>query len=297
MTQPPGLPTPGQRVSGVPFPQEFRLPGKPDEGAGSDVHDAYRQTSFVLRDDLSLFGEGMALQLRILNDSSHSRYRTHLYAAIVGSWSRAYGALADACLLVTRGSYATVPNLVRSACELIAVQYQLHREEQGEFIAWMLGHLRADEEHRAFDVGMGHYFAGSTLAADDGLRNVYRPASDLGRPNFGATLFAVGPESNNARLAYAFDDHAFHVAWAEIELGWLIALCERQIAVATHMPDVFNITPEVHDAYVSYRERARVHLSNASRARIEEVESDGFRRWLVHNVRRQPSGAPKKILL
>jgi hypothetical protein len=126
---------------------------------------------------------------------------------------------------------------------------------------------------------------------------VYRAASDFGRPNFGATLMLTAPESNNARLAYAFDDHAFHVALAEIELGWLIRLCERQVAVAVHMHDVLNITEETHTAYGDYARRVDALLAEASRARVEEVEDGNFKRWLVHNFRRQPSGAPKKLLL
>lgn len=293
----PPLPTPGQRVSGIPFPERYTPPGRPDDGASAEVQDAYRQTGFVLGQDLRLFAEGMDLQLSILNASSHSRYRTHAYAAVVGSWSRFYSALADAALLVTRGSYASVPNLVRSACELLAAEYQVHAQEMGDFIGWMMEHLRPDETHKAFDVGLGHYFAGSTLAADDRLRLVYRASSDLGRPNFGATLLQVGPESNNLRLAYAFADASFHVAWAEIELGWLIRLCERQIAVAVHMPDVLNIADEMHAAYADYATRVEALLGAPSRCSLEEVESDGFKRWLVHNFRRQPSGAPKKYLL
>jgi hypothetical protein len=235
-----GMPTPGQRVSGIEFPASYSLPAKPDASAPPSLQDAFRQTSFVLGGDLRLFAEGMNLQLRILNDSSHSRYRTHMYAAVAGSWSRAYSELADACALVVGGAYASVPNLLRSACELIAVQHQVYVEEQGEFIGWMLSHLKADEEHKAFDAGLGHYFAGSTLAADEHLRGVYRAASDLGRPNFGATLLAVGPESNNLRLAYTFDDRSFHVGWAELELGWLLRACERQLAVAIHVPAVFK---------------------------------------------------------
>ncbi|HYM15163.1 MAG TPA: hypothetical protein VEZ14_06355 [Dehalococcoidia bacterium] len=291
------LPTPGQRVSAVALPDSYALPGKPDDAAPPSAHDAFRQTQFVLGNDLRLFAEGMALQLQVLHDSSHSRYRTHVYAAVIGSWSRAYQALADACLLVTRGSYASVPNLVRAACELIAAQHQVYAQEQDEFTAWMLAHLKPDDRHKAFDVGLGHYFAGSTLAADDLLRPVYRAASDLGRPNFGATLLAVGPESNNLRLAYAFADTAFHVGWAEIQLGWLLRLCERQLAVAAHMPDVLNVTPETHAAYADYRARVQSALDAPARARIDEAEDGGFKRWLVHNLRRQPSGAPKRYLL
>jgi hypothetical protein len=291
------LPTPGQRVSGIAMPEQYRPPGKPDEHSPAAVQDAFRQTQFVLGGDLRLFADGMNLQLRILNDSAHSRFRTHVYAAVLGTWSRAYAALDDACLLATRGSYASVPNLVRSAGELIAAEYQVKYEETGEFIGWMLEHLRADEERKAFDVGLGHYFAGTTLAADDQLRLVYRSSSDLGRPNFGTTLLMVGPESNNLRLAYAFGDASFHVAWAEIELGWLIRLCERQLAVAVHMEDVLNIEAPTHAAYEEFAMRVQETLATPSRARLEEVDVDGFKRWLVHNFRRQPSGAPKKILL
>jgi hypothetical protein len=294
---PGSLPTPGQRVSGIEFPREYRLPAKPDASEPAAAQDAYRQMLFVLGGDLRLFAEGMGLQLRILNDSSHSRYRTHTYAAVVSNWSRAFSAMADACALVVRGSYASVPNLVRSACELIAAEYQLHREEMGEYVAWLLGHLTPNDEHKALDVGLGHYFAGSTLAADERLRLVYRASSDLGRPNFGSALLLTAPESNNARLAYAFDEHAFHVALAEIELGWLLRLCERQIAVAVHMHDVFNITDETHAAYGDYARRVESTIAATSRARLEEVEEENFKRWLVHNFRRQPSGAPKKLLL
>jgi hypothetical protein len=296
MVQPP-YPTPGQRVSGIDFPQSYDLPGAPDNAAPPASRDSYRQTSFVLGDDLRLFAEGMNLQLRILHESSHSRFRTYGYAAVMGLWSRTFSSLTDAALLVTRGSYASVANLVRAAAELLAAQHQVVHQEMGEFVGWMLGHLKHDDVHKAFDVGMGHYFAGTTLAADELLRVVFRASSDLGRPNFGATLLEVGPESNNLRLAYTFADPSFHVGWAEIELGWLIRLCERQVAIAVHMPDVLNITDETHAAYADYAGRVNDALPNRSRAFFEEVEQDGFKRWLVHNFRRQPSAAPKKYLL
>jgi len=63
------------------------------------------------------------------------------------------------------------------------------------------------------------------------------------------------------------------------------------------MSDVLNITPESHEAYATFARSVDETLANPSRAKIEEVDADGFKRWLVHNFRRQPSGAPKKILL
>jgi len=289
-------PTPTQRVSAIPFPERYELPGKP-EGAPPQVQDAYRQTTFLLRDDLRLFEEGMNLQLRIVRDASPSAFRKHPYAALMGLWSRAFLALADTCLLATRGSYASCPTLARSACELIAAQHQLHAGEMEQFLEWLAASLTPDERHKAVEFGLGRYFAGETLAADARLRSVYRPASELGRPNFGATLLEVGPESNNLRLALTFADTAFHAGWAEIVLGWLLALCERQLAVAVHAKGVFAIHEDTHRAYIDFDREVREALSRGDRCAIEEVDEGQYKRYLARNFRRALSGAPKKILL
>src|SRR3989304_8312650 len=122
MTQPP---VPIQRVSAIPFPERYELPGKPEK-ASAAAQDAFRQTTFVLGDDLRLFEEGMGFQLRIVHDAAASSYRTHSYAALMGLWSRTFLALADTCVLTTRGSYPSCAPLVRTACEVIAAQHQLH---------------------------------------------------------------------------------------------------------------------------------------------------------------------------
>lgn len=293
--QPP--PAPAQRVSAVPFPERYVLPGKPDASAGQASQDAYRQTSFLLRDDLRLFEEGMNLQLRIVRDASHSSFRTHRYAALIGLWSRTFLALADGCLLAMRGSYASSAPLARAACECVAAQRQLHGAELALFLDWLATHFRPNAPHRAFEFGLGRYFAGETLATDERLRRVYRAASELGRPNFGATALAVGPESNNLRLALTFGDTAFHFGWAELTLGWLLALCERQLAVAVQASDVFPIHEDTHQAYFDLAHRVEAALSEPERCAVEEIVDGGHRRLLVHNFRRAPSGAPKRVLL
>ena len=63
------------------------------------------------------------------------------------------------------------------------------------------------------------------------------------------------------------------------------------------MREVFNITPETHTSYADYAARVTGVLGDPNRAHIYEVESDNFKRWLISNFRRQPSGAPKKMLL
>jgi len=291
-----GQPAPTQRVSAIPFPDRYELPGKP-EGAPAAVQDAYRQTSFVLGDDLRLFADGMNLQLRIVGDASPSAFRKHPYAALMGFWSRSFLALSDACLLATRGSYASCPPIVRLTAELIAAQHGLHAGEMPLYLEWLAGHFVPNEEHKALELGLGRYFSGETLASDERLRAIYRPAAELGRPSFGPTVLHVGPESSNVRLALTFADASFHAGWAEIVLGWLLSLCERQLAVAVHAKDVFPIHEDVHAAYTDFAARATAALARPGRCSIEEIEEGQYRRYLVHNFRRAPSGAPKKYLL
>jgi hypothetical protein len=288
-------PAPTQRVSAIPFPTSYALPPK-FEGPAS-AQDAHRQTTFVLKNDLRLFSDGMNLQLRILRDSSHSSFRKHPYAALLGIWSRTYSALSDGCLLATRASYESCPPLVCAASEFIAAQQELHAGGMPLFNGWLSGALRPDEEHKATSIGMGHLSVEEVLASDARLGAIYRPATELARPNFGATLLAVGPESNNQRLALAFADTTFHVGWAELTLGWLLALCERQLAVALHANDIFAIYDGTHAAYATFAQEVGVALARSDRCHIEEIDVDGEERYLVHNFRRQPSGAPRKWLL
>ena len=292
MTNPP---TPLIRVSSIPFPDAYSLPDKPS--ASGPALEAFRQSGFVLGSDLALFEEGMNLQLKIVRDASSSRFRKHPYAALMGLWSRTFSALADGCALATRGSYGSCAPLVRSACEFIAAQHQLHAAEMELFIEWLATNFTPNVEHKAFEFGLGRYFAGGTLADDVKLRRVYRPASELGRPSFGATTLLIGPESNNRRLALTFADSSFHVGWAELTLGWLLALCERQLAVAVHAKGTFAIHDDTHAAYRAFAERVEQALSRADRCSIEEIEEGQYKRYLAHNVRRAAGSAPKKILL
>jgi hypothetical protein len=289
-------PQPAHRVSAVTLPAGYKLPEKP-EGASSGALDTYRQTSFVLGGDLRLFAEGMDLQLRILHNSSHSSFRNHRYAAIVTCWSRTYSLLSDGCVLLTRGSYGSCAPLVRAACESIAAQQQLHATGMDQFLDWLGPAFQPDQVHKAIDVPLGSYSALQTLTADDRLRRIYQLVEALSRPNFGATLLQVGPESNNRRLALVFADDAFHVAWAELTLGWLLALCERQLAVVAHATGVFAFTAEAQESRARFASSVEAALNRPERCRIEEVTKAGRERYLMHNVRRQPSGAPKKVLL
>ena len=112
---------PKQRVARIRPPQTYALPSRPPESAGEAAQDAYRQTRFLLSNDLDVFAEAMELQLKLVadaNPSTSSKYRTLELAAISALWSRAYAGLADAMLLVSRGSYASSLPLISPAVEL-----------------------------------------------------------------------------------------------------------------------------------------------------------------------------------
>jgi hypothetical protein len=129
------------------------------------------------------------------------------------------------------------------------------------------------------------------------LTAIYRPASDLGRPNFGATLLQVAPESNNQRLAIGFADSSFHLAWAEIVIGWLLALASRQLQTVLAGEGIFPVSSESKAAVEQLQASVSTVLARDDRARIEEVLDGNDRRYLVHNFRRTAGAAPKKILL
>ena len=287
---------PSQRVSPIASPDAYVLPTRP-EGALPVVLDVYRQTQFVLGGELALFAEALNLQLGLLKDSYPAKYRTHAVAAVTGLWSRSYSYLSDAMLLTTRGSYAGTVPLVRAACEAISAQEGLRGGEMDEHTQWLLKTLHPDETVKAFEVELGRYFAGGVIAADPVLRAVYRPASELSRPNFGATLLQVAPESNNLRLALSFADPSFHLGWAEVATGWLLALSVRQARVILDAAGTFPVSDERWTEYDRIQTRIDAALARADRCRIEETEVEGNRRYLIHNFRRAPGGAPKKILL
>jgi hypothetical protein len=287
---------PPQRVLAVAAPEEYVLPSRP-AGASAAVLDAFRQTQFVLGGDLDLFAGAMNLQRRLLQEARPPQYRTHAMAAIAGLWSRAYFYLSDALLLLTRGSYPSTLPLVRAACEVIAAQEGLRAGEMTEHTRWLLASPALNEAHKATEFELGRYFSGETLAKDHVLGAIYRPASDLSRPNFGATLLQVGPESNPSRLAVSFADASFHLGWAELVLGWLLALAMRQARVIVDAEGIFPASDETRAAYESLQRRVDEALARKDRCRVEEIEEGSSRRYLVHNFRRSAGVPPKKMLL
>jgi hypothetical protein len=287
---------PPQRVAPIVLPERWLVPGKP-EGAGAAVQDAYRQTGFQLGGDMRLLTEGMNLQIQVMQDSYPSRFRTLPLAAAAMYWSRAFLAMGDTAVLAGRGSYASCPALVRAACEAISAEIQSGGEEQPQFVAWLQDALQPNEQLRATEISLGHYFAGSTLASHPLLGATYRAAAELSRQHFGATLVEVAPESNREKLAVTFGDQTFHYGWAQLVLGWLLNLCIVQIEHSLDALSPFFASEETRESAATFIARCGVALQSPERCAVEEVMDGDQRRYLVLNFRRQSSGAPRKLLL
>jgi hypothetical protein len=293
-----GLPIldPPQRVSGMRVPEGWAMPGKPS-GLSAAAEDAWRQTGFLLAEDLRLVEECLDLQTRIAGAGYAPSARTMRMAAFASLWSRAFLCASDATGLIRRGSYQSALPLIRQSAEHIAAEAQLGGELD-EFRAWAHRAYARHPESRSEEVGLGHYFAGETIAEDEHLRLIYRAASDFGRPNFGPTALFVANEASHARYPLNFADEAFHLGWAQLLLGWVLRLGTRQLHFALHARDLFPAAPEVRERVLAHVRDAEAHLADDARCNIEEyVDAEGRRRHLLVNFRRMPADAVKRVLL
>ncbi|HEX5940137.1 MAG TPA: hypothetical protein VFZ12_07230, partial [Dehalococcoidia bacterium] len=190
-----------------------------------------------------------------------------------------------------------IPTLVRSAAECIGVQSQLHDSEMEVYESWLNHSLRQDHDQQALDLPLGRYRAAGILAADEKLGAVYRFVSDVSGTPFGGSAFLTAAESNPQRVAVTFADQAFHAGYAELCLGWLLRLCERQLAYVQDANDVFNLPAVRSSEADAIRSQVESALSMPNRCRVEEQTIEGERRYLIFNFRRSPGGSPRRILL
>lgn len=268
--QPPKPP----RVVLASLPGEYTLPGKP-AGASPALLDAYRETTFLLSEELTLFEQAMN---EILALNSSEKPRGARGAAVLTIGGRVYAHLADACRLMCYGSYVSCPPLVRMALEAAAVQMALIRDDFGPYDEWYQNAVT--QEGAAIRIELGHSKAASVLAEDEELGQLYRLLMDLSMPHFGSALFLAAPETSLQKAPIAFADCSFHLGLAQVTAGWLLLLASKQLQALR--PE----TPEVSAGIT----RA---LSATDRCYVERVDG----RWLFHNFRRAPSGQPKRVIL
>lgn len=275
-----------QRVAPFLFPQRYELPLGPSQSAP-------REARFLLGEDLALFDKGMNLELLIVRESRAARYRTNALAALLGLWSRSFSYRADACSLVVRGGYVSCLPLLRAACDCIGAEQGLAEGGAHEFTEW-LDAMGQSREHAALDLGLGRYRAGSRLAADDRMGALYRVVTELSMTHFGSTILQVAPEADLQKIRIGFADGSFHLGWAQLIIGWLLVLVSVQLETVVDAGETFSVSPESKAQLVALSSEIEKALAKPDRCRVEEL-GDG--RYLFHNIRRQPGGAPQRLLL
>ncbi|MGE0228223.1 MAG: hypothetical protein AB7I38_08340 [Dehalococcoidia bacterium] len=287
---------PPQRVSGMRVPDGWTLPGKP-VGLTAAAEDAWRQSGFLLAEDLRLLGADLDLQVRLAGAGYRASARNMRMAAFASLWSRAFSCTSDAVGLIRRGAYQSALPLLRQAVEHVAAQSQLV-SELDEFRVWAHRAYARHAESRSEEIGLGHYFAGEAIAHDEDFRVIYRGASDLGRPNFGPTALFVANEASHIRYPLNFADEAFHLGWGELLFGWALRIGVKQLHFGMHARDSFPAPDALRERVVAHVREAEAHLSDDARCRLEEyVDGEKRRRHLLVQFRRMPPDAAKRLLL
>lgn len=269
--------------------------GKPPMAVAGSA-DAHRQTSFVLGSDLDLLLQGFELEGSIAEAASGAKYRNQRVASALGLWSRAWLNRQQALHAVEWGNYAAAIPLVRSAADYEAAEIYLLRQEAAEWEEWLeQGGIALVPDEHATEFRLHAFRAAEVLAAHEILGPLYRAALDLSMPHFGATLLLAGSESDPSRVAITFGDRDFHLGLAELVSGWLLLLGVAQLEALLEFDTVFPV-PE-RATVEKWCRAARESAGRDDRCRVEVIERQGEKRYLVQNWRRTPGAARKRLLL
>ena len=287
---------PPQRVSPITVPEEDPALPAPGESQPALVRDAFREFRFACSGESGWIERSLTLQRDIVRASRGSRYRNHRYTAALLLWSRIDAVALETWRLIAWANYAAVPPLIRAALEWLGAEQAIVGSEFEEFEAYLRDFAQHDAEHVAVELGMGQYMAGQQLAMAAELGNVYRAAAELARPHFGASMLVTASESNRQRVLVHWGDRAFHLGWAQLLSGWLMVLLGRQSRFAVGR-GLFAVDAARRESFQALTRQAETILAAPDRCRGEWVTKKGRQRLLISGFRRQPSGAPLRLLL
>ena len=292
----PQRPPPAQRISGITFPAEPPGLPKPRDDEPQTVRDAFRETSFALSTDIRWLLDALRLQHRIVEQSSHSRYRNRRFASALLFWSRVHRAGVDLLSLTSRASYSSCPPLIRAALENLGAEQAVVGDEQVEFEDWLRDAWQTNPDHHATDIGMGQYMAGQQIAMASDTADAYRAVSELSRPHFGPSALFNAAESHDKRLALNWADQHFHHGWAQLLFGWQITMQDRQCRFAIGC-GLFGVEAADRAEYQRLHRQRETLLNARDRCTAQWITDHGRQRLLIDNFRRQPSAAPKRLIL
>jgi len=276
------------------FPIATAAAKPPSEAAGSA--DAYRQTSFVLAEEVDKVVAGLNLEGAAATATAGSKFRSQVTAAAMGLWSRSWLSRLQALHAVQWGNYGPAVTLVRSAVDFQAGMLYLLQTGAAEWQEWLdSGAISIAAEQHATEFRLHAFRAAEIMAVHPVLGPIYRLAMDLSLPHFGSTLLLVGSGSAPDHVEMTFGDRDFHVGLAELTLGWLLELGRAQLAAIAEHPSIFG-QPDGEEA-TGWSGASEKMAQRADRCRVEITEVAGGRRYLVHNWRREPRSASRRILL
>ena len=266
----------------------------PAEADGSA--DAYRQTAFVLDEPVALVLDGLNAEGAIAQATAGSKYRTQQMASAMALWSRSWLARLQVLHSLQWGNYAACTPLVRAAADYQASMLYLLRTGAAEWQEWLeRGGIAIAPEQHATEFQLHAFRAAEILAAHETLGPVYQAAMTLSLSHFGSSLLFAGADSAPDHVSVTFGDRDFHMGLAELHLGWLVELDGAQSQALREFDGV--VAYDDGAGLAGLETKAAKWLSTASRCRLEHTEVNGEMRFIVHNWRREPRSAPKRILL
>ncbi len=269
-------------------------PRPPAEAAGSA--DAYRQTNFVLGDEVEAILRGLNLEGEAAARAAEPRRRTQRMVSAMGLWSRSWLTRLDGLHAVQWGNYAAAVSLVRAAADYQASMLYLLRTNGEEWDEWLAaGGIAVAADEHATEFRLHAFRAAEVLAAHEALGRIYRVSTDLSLSHFGSTMLLAGSGSAPDHVEMTFGDRDFHMGLAQLLSGWLLELGVALLEALADHPDVFG-DEGANDGAV-WMATARRIVHGAERCTVAAIEKAGERRYLVSNWRREPRSAPKRLLL
>lgn len=276
------------------FPVATGASKPPAEAPGSA--DAYRQTGFVLGEEVEAILRGLNLEGEAAQRAAEPKRRTQKMVSAMGLWSRAWLARLEALHALQWGSYAAAVALVRAAADYQASMLYLLRTGAEEWDAWLAsGGIAIAAEDHATEFRLHAFRAAEVLAAHEVLGRIYRMSTDFSLSHFGSTMLFAGSGSAPDHLEMTFGDRDFHFGLAQIHAGWLLELGSAQMEALAEHESVFGDDGAAARSDWSLAAGKLVH--SPDRCRVEAFEKEGERRYLVSNWRREPRSAPKRVLL
>lgn len=264
-----------------------------DSGGGQDAH---RQTGFVLGDEVDLVVRGLNLEGEAARRAAEPKRRTQRMVSAMGLWSRSWLTRLEALHALQWGNYAAAVTLVRAAADYQASMLLLLQTGAAEWEEWLqTGGIAISAAEHATEFRLHAFRAAEVLAAHETLGRVYRMSTDLSLSHFGSTMLFAAAGSAPDHVEVTFGDRDFHFGLAQLLTGWLLDLGMAMVDSLDEYAEVFG--EDADGARSKWRELAARAVAAPERCAMTSIESDGERRYLVSNWRREPRSAPKRLLL